>query len=402
MSIEIRSPSEDEIREVMKVGHAAFGGEQKDEDYERERKIMPLDRFMAAYDDGQPVGTAAAYPFQLRIPGGDLAAAGVTWVGVVPSHRRRGILSEFMRRQLEDTHERGEPIAVLFASEAAIYGRYGYGIAAPGLSLRGERARFAFRDDPGRTGGIRLVDRDEARRLFPPVHEAARRATPGMFARSDAWWDANSLNDPEHWRHGAGPKFYVVLELDGAVAGYAIYRVKDEWDQGMPRGEVRVIEVTATSSAATRELWRFLFGIDLVAHVQQWLFDPGSPLFLMVVDPRSLHLSISDGLWLRFVDLESALRGRSYTADGAVVLEVRDELCPWNSGRWRLGEGVERTDKEPELELDVADLASAYLGAFDFHRLAAAARVRELRPGALARASALFRSERPPYCPEIF
>ncbi len=175
-----------------------------------------------------------------------------------------------------------------------------------------------------------------------------------------------------------------------------------EWEQGIPRGEVRVIEAFATSSAATRELWRFLFGIDLVARVQSWMFDPASPLFLMVRDPRSLHLRLSDGLWLRIVDLEAALRGRRFAAGDAVVLEVRDELCPRNAGRWRVGPEVGRTDDEAELELDVADLASAYLGAFDFHALAAADRVRELREGALARASALFRTERPLFCPEGF
>jgi predicted acetyltransferase len=402
MPIEIRSPSEDEIRATMQRAHAAFGSEQKDDDYERERKIMPLDRFIAAYDNGQAVGTAGAYPFQLTVPGGELPAAGVTWVGVVPSHRRRGILTEFMRHQLADTHERGEPIAILFASESAIYGRFGYGITAPGVSLHAERARFAFRDDPGPAGAVRLVDLDEARRLFPPVYDAVRRATPGMFARSDTWWGENTLADPEHWRRGAGPKFYAALELDGEAAGYAMYRIKDEWEQGMPRGAVRVIEAMATSTAATREVWRFLFGIDLVTTVEYWLHDPGSPLFLMVVDPRSLHLRLFDGLWLRLVDVEAALGGRAYGAEDAVVLDLHDELCPWNTGRWRVGDGVERTDEEPDLELDVVDLACAYLGAFDFHRLAAAERVRELRPGALERASALFRTERPPYCPEVF
>lgn len=402
MTIEIRSPSEDELRAAFEAGEAAFGSDHKDEDYERERKLMPLERFMAAYDDGRPVGTAGAYPFQLTVPGGELGAAGVTWVGVLPSHRRRGILTEFMRRQLADVRERGEPLAILFASESAIYGRFGYGIAAPGVSLDAERARFRFRDDPAPTGAVRLVGRDHARRLFPSVYDAVRRATPGMFARSDTWWDEHKLPDPEHWRRGAGPKFYAVLELDGAPAGYAMYRVKSEWEQGIPRGEVRVIEAFATSSAATRELWRFLFGIDLVARVQSWMFDPASPLFLMVRDPRSLHLRLSDGLWLRIVDLEAALRGRRFAAGDAVVLEVRDELCPWNAGRWRVGPEVGRTDDEAELELDVADLASAYLGAFDFHALAAADRVRELREGALARASALFRTERPLFCPEGF
>jgi predicted acetyltransferase len=223
-----------------------------------------------------------------------------------------------------------------------------------------------------------------------------------MFAHSDEWWTEYVLADPEHWRRESGPKFYAALELDGAVEGFAIYRVKSEWERGLPHGKVDVLHAIATSSAATRELWRFLFGIDLIAKVHQWSFDPGSPLFLMVEDPRRLQLQIYDGVWLRFIDLEAALRARSYATDDAVVIEVRDELCPWNEGRWRVGAEIGRTDDEVELEVDVRDLASTYLGAFDFHRLAAAERVRELRPGAVDRASALFRTTRPPYCPEEF
>jgi predicted acetyltransferase len=122
----------------------------------------------------------------------------------------------------------------------------------------------------------------------------------------------------------------------------------------------------------------------------------------MVEDVRRLHLRLSDGHWLRLVDVESALRARSFASDDSIVLEVRDELCPWNAARWRVGADVERTDANADLELDVQDLASVYLGAFDFRRLAAAERVRELRAGAIDRASALFRTERPPFCPEEF
>jgi predicted acetyltransferase len=122
----------------------------------------------------------------------------------------------------------------------------------------------------------------------------------------------------------------------------------------------------------------------------------------MVEDARRLGLRISDGLWLRVIDVEAALRARAYAADGTLVLEIRDELCPWNAGRWRIGDGAEQTTDPAELEVDAKDLACVYLGAFDFHRLAAAERVRELRPGALERGSALFRTARPPYCPDEF
>jgi predicted acetyltransferase len=402
MGIEIRSPSEDEFLTALRAGTAAFAAELEEGEFERHQKVMPVDRFLVAYDDGRPVATAAAYPFELTIPGGTIRTAGVTWIAVMPSHRRRGILTQFMQHQFNALHEAGEPVAILWTSESAIYGRFGYGISAPALSMDADRGQFQLRDDPGATGTMRLIDADEAANVLPPIYDRVRRAVPGMLVRTEAWWRAFKLADPKEWRGGAGPKFFALYERDGEPEGYTTYRVKDEWEQGMPRGQVRVLEVVGVSQIATREIWRFLFGIDLVTRVRANLVDPGSPLALIVSDPRSLGLRWLDGLWLRLVDVEASLRGRSYAADDTVVLEVHDTLCPWNEGRYRVGPSVGRADDEPDLELDVGDLASVYLGAFDFHALARAERVRELRPGSLERASALFRTTRPPFCPEVF
>ena len=401
MAVEIRNPSEDELRAAMRAGEAAFGEEQHEGEFERFSKMLPCDRWFAAYDGDRPVGTTTSFPFQLTVPGGELAAAGVTWVGVLPSHRRRGILRELMQQQLEDLRGRGEPLAILYASEPLIYGRFGYGVAAPSVSMDGETARFSYRDDPGPTGAVRIIDAAEALQLLPQIYDTVRRDVPGFVTRDPDVWELTRLADPEHWRRGSGPKFFAVIELDGAAAGYAIYRIKSEWQDGYSQSQVRLVEAIATSPAATRELYRFIYGIDLVVRVHG-RYDPGSPLFLMVTDPRSLHLKVSEGLWLRFVDLEAALAGRTYGSDDTVVIEVRDSFCPWNAGRWRIGPTTERTEAEADLELDIADLASAYLGAFDFNELGAAERVRELRPSALQRAADLFRTPRPPYCPEDF
>ncbi len=401
MAIEIRHPSEDELRPAMSAAQIAFAEAPNEDDYERHGKMLSLERFYVAYDGDAPVGTAADFPFQVTVPGGELDAGGVTWVAVLPSHRRRGILTQLMRRELQDLHERGEPLAVLWASEAAIYGRFGYGIAAPTVQLDAERARFALRDDPGPRGRARMVDLNDATDPCMSVYESVRSTIPGFTARSREWWQTYRLADPEHWRHGASPKFAVVIEFDAEPVAYAVYRIKSDWDDGFSRSQVKLHETIAVSPAAERELWRFIFGIDLIVRVQG-RHDPGSPLFLMVVDPRSLQLRVSEGLWLRVVDVEAALAGRSYATDDELVLDVRDDFCPWNAGRWRIGGGVARTKEPADLELDVADLSCVYLGAFDFSRLAAAERVRELREGALARADALFRTPRPPYCPEDF
>jgi len=401
VGLQIRTPAEDELRAAMQAGEAAFGEEPREGEFERFSKMLSRDRWFAAYDGDRPVGTTTSFPFRLTVPGGELAAGGVTWVGVLPSHRRRGILRELMKRQLEDLRDRGEPLAILYASEPLIYGRFGYGVAAPAVTMEGETARFSYRDDPGPTGAVRIIDAAEAQQLLPPVYDALRREVPGFVARDSDVWELTRLADPEHWRRGAGPKFFAVLEFDGEPVGYVIYRIKSDWQDGFSQSEARLVEAVATSPAATRELYRFIYGIDLVVRVHG-RYDPGSPLFLMVNDPRSLHLKVSEGLWLRFVDLDAALAGRTYAGSDEVVVDVTDSFCSWNAGRWRIGPTVERTDDEAELELDTNDLASAYLGAFTFNELGAAQRVRELKPGALQRATDLFRTSRPPYCPEDF
>jgi predicted acetyltransferase len=397
-----RSPSADEFESVLRTTYAAFGDEPKDDDVDRQRRMMPVDRVLAAWDAGRPVGVAASYPFELTVPGGTAPAAGVTWVGVLPSHRRRGVLSELMRRQLEDVHGRGEPLAILWASEAPIYGRFGYGVAAPETFMDAERAAFALRDDPGPRGSVRLVTAEEAAQLFPPLYESRRKERPGSLSRSETWWKDGMLPDPEHWRDGYGPKFYALLEIDGTPAGYAMYRVKSKWEDGTPQGELRVTDAVAASPEATAELWRYLFGVDLVVRVKSGRMDPAWSLALMVTDPRRLHLSFAEGLWLRLVDVEGALRARGFAVAEPAVLEVEDELFPRNAGRWSVGVEAGRTDAGADVALHVSDLASPYLGAFSFERLAAAGRARELRPGGLARVTALFATPIPPYCPEGF
>jgi predicted acetyltransferase len=400
VKLEYRSPSAEEFADVLRATYTAFGEELKDEDLERDRLLLPIDRMLAAWDGGRPVGLTASYAFELTVPGGAAPAAGVTAVGVLPSHRRRGILRELMLRQFEDVHSRGEPLAILWASESLIYGRFGYGIAALQTSIDAERSAFALRDDPGASGSVRLVTEDEAAELFPPLYESRRLDQPGRLSRSAVRWKQGHLPDPEHWRDGAGPKNYALLEIEGTPVGFAMYRLASKWEAGGPKGELRVQEAFALSPEATAELWRFLFGVDLVARVTCRRVDPS--LFLMTTDPRRLHVSISEGLWLRLVDVEAALRARRFEGPGEVVLDVADDVLPRNTGRYAVGGSPGRTDADADVALHVADLASVYLGAFTFERLAAAGRAKELSPGGLARATALFATPLPPFCPEGF
>jgi predicted acetyltransferase len=403
MSIEIRPPAADELRAAMDAAEIAFGSTGvDDEEYERERKVLPASRALAAYEAGKPVGLTGAYAFELTIPGGQLPCAGVTWVGVTPTHRRRGILRDLMRKQLEDVRTWEEPLAALWASEAAIYGRFGYGHAAANLHMKSNRARFALRQAPSSNARVRFVDADEAYALFPQVYERVRPRRSGMLTRDETWWKEHRLADPESWRRGASKKLFVLVEVDSEPQAYAFYRVKHESKDGFDAKEVRVTEAIAATAEAERVLWKFLHELDLTALVETYLFDQGSSLPLVVQDPRALGLRWGDGLWLRLVDVEAALQARSYRPGHSIVLEVRDELCDWNAGRYRVGDDAGRTDAEADLVLDVADLASAYLGQFDFNRLVAAGLADERFEGAADMASALFRTELPPHCPEVF
>lgn len=403
MAIEIRPPVEDELRSAMDAAQIAFGSTAvEDEEYKRERTVLPVARALAAWDAGKPVALAGAYKFDLTIPGGQLPCAGVTWVGVMPTHRRRGILRDLMRQQLEDVRAWEEPLAALWASEPAIYGRFGYGHAAASMHMRSNRARFALRETPGSNVRVRLVDADEALRLFPPIYERVRARRAGMLTRDENWWKQHRFADPESWRRGASKKLFVVVEVDSEPQAYAYYRVKEESRDGYDANEVRVTEAIGATPEAERALWKFLHELDLSVLVESHIFDPASPLPLVVTDPRALNLRWSDGLWVRLVDVEAALQARSFRPGRSVVLEVRDEVCDWNAGRYRIGDDAARTDAEPDLVLDVADLASAYLGQYDFHRLVAAGLAEERFDGAADAATALFRTDLPPFCPEVF
>ena len=227
-----------------------------------------------------------------------------------------------MRTELDAIAARGEPLAILWASKSQIYGRYGYGVATARRRPRPSAIGSAFattRRPPAASGW--------STRTRPPacclIYERARRETPGMFARTEDWWREYRLPDPEHHRHGAGPRYFAALELDGVDEAYARYRVKDDWQDGLPTSSLRVIEAIATSPVAERELWRYLFGVDLVQTVKAWHLRVDHPLLLLVTEPRRLRLRVGDGLWLRIVDVERALAGRSYADDRALVSSWR-------------------------------------------------------------------------------
>ena len=404
MSIDVRTVENfDEYEQAfMSIGQY-FGMDSSPEWIERFSRLLPFDHLHAAFEDGLIVGGAGAFPFELSVPGGRLPCAGTTVVGVAPTHRRRGVLTAMMRAQLDDAHERGAPLAALWASEETIYGRFGYGIGVYTGEARVPTERTGFALPLERRGTVRFVDVDEARVLFPPIWDALAQERPGVFTRSPEWWDLRTLDDPSERRGGSGPKRYVVLEVDDAPAGYAIYRHHMSWADGISTGTVKVIEATGTSPQANAELWRYLLDIDWIASIELQLMPADHPLFFLLANPRHLHYRSGDGLWVRLLDVGAALSGRTYTTDDAIVFGVADAFCPWNEGTWKLADGsAARTEAAPDLRVDVRELGSAYLGSIGFRQLAQGGLVDELTPGALDRADRLFRHGFAAWCPEIF
>jgi len=386
------------------IGHYFGGAYSGPDDVERFARLLPHERMHAAFDGETIVGGAGAFPFRLSVPGGELPCAGVTVVGVLPAHRRRGILGRLMRAQLAGVRERGEPIAALWASEETIYGRYGYGLAAQDVMIRAKRVKAEIHEGlPGRTGTIRLVGHDEALAEFPRIYDRVRRRTPGFVSRSKDWWELRKLDDRPERRRGAGELNRVLLEIDGRSAGYATYRIKLQFEDATNTSQVHVIEAIGDSPAAVRELWRYLLAIDWVEEIHCETLSPDHPLFLLVARPNSLHWKVFDGLWLRLVDVGAALEGRSL-ADGRVTIDLRaDPLVPDNVGTWTVENGAaKRSRRRADIRLDVQALGSAYLGGFTFAELARAGRVEEGTRGGIARADALFHVDAKPWCPEIF
>jgi predicted acetyltransferase len=323
-------------------------------------------------------------------------------VGVYPTHRRRGVLTQLMRTQLADCRERGELAAWLWASEAQIYPRYGYGLASRLASITLARERTAFAQPFEPRGTFRLVELEEGAKHFPQLYEQARKQRPGMFSRSQAWWETRRLFDDPAQRRGRGPLNRVLVELDGKPAGYALYQVQQDWARGSSKGMVTIREAIAPSPEATRELWRWLLDFDWTS---QFVADVplDHPLFLLLAEPRRMGATINDGVWVRLLDVERALSARAYNGDGEVVLDVTDRFIPELAGRYRVtAGGTGRTEADPDLSLDMTGLGSVYLGEFTFADLVRSSRAQELTKGAVERADALFATDAKPWCVEIF
>ncbi|GAA2389967.1 GNAT family N-acetyltransferase [Streptomyces glaucosporus] len=403
---QLRCVTEQEFAAWARMIADTYGADRSEEELADQRAATDLSRTLAVFDEGQPVAGASVYSRMLTVPGGVLPVAGIASVGVAPTHRRRGILTSMMRAQLTDLHEqRREAIAALRPSEAGIYGRYGYGPATVGNRMRCDRRAMRFRPDTDfGDGTVRLQHAAQARPLLEEIYDQVRITTVGWPDRQAAHWAVRLADHPHRRGPATSLRFAVHYERDGRATGYALYRHSSTPDGlGGSAGVVEVVELAACSRRSYAALWRFLAGIDLVT----WIDYEGAvdePLPHLLVEPRAVRAAPVDRLWLRLADVDRALAGRGYSFPLDLVLEVRDDFCPWNNGRHRLqaeaGKALcEPTTAPADLRLTAAELGAAFLGGTSLTALAAAGHVEELRRGALSRASAAFRGDREPWYP---
>ncbi|MEU4213694.1 GNAT family N-acetyltransferase [Streptomyces sp. NPDC026206] len=365
---------------------------------------LEMDRnLLAMTADGRPVGTAGAYSFELTLPGEILApVSGVSFVGVLPSHRRQGVLRAMMRHQLTELRARGEFLSVLLASEFPIYGRFGYGPAtyAQRLTVPRDQAAFALPRARGTAGApaagsdagsVELLRRAECGEIIEGVYDRYRRAQPGALSRPHRWWALGAGRPPV----SAAPRYVAVhRDADGVPDGYAGYSVESD--------TLTVDEIIATDDAVFTALARFVLGHDLVTRVVFKNLPLEHPLRWQLADFRAGQVSDDDWLWVRLLDVPRALTARGWFTDGELVLDVDDPFLG-EHGRYLLTVRDGKadcvpTDRKPDLSLDISDLGSVYLGGTAPSKLVRAGHIRAHRPGAATLADALFRAERPPHC----
>ncbi|THA25733.1 GNAT family N-acetyltransferase [Streptomyces sp. RKND-216] len=417
MTPEIRTLTADDLPAWFRAVHVGFlnGKELTDEEIAVRGGGVAVDRTQGAFDGGRCVGTFRTMPQQLTVPGGAaLPSCAVTNVTVSPTHRRRGLLTRMMGEAMAAAKERGDAVASLIAAEYPIYGHHGFGPAAwtteftVDVPRTGLNRRYA--GPPQGEGRVDLVEPDAFRRVAPEFHERFRVQPhrQGVIDRNDRWWRMNTgeLRWPDdEWE----PPFCAVFrDTDGVVQGTVTYTAQhDNWHNKLPHCTLSVGKLEAATPQAERALWHFLLSVDWVTTLRSGYRAPDDVLPLLLPDPRAARIDAhADFLWLRPLDVPRMLAARTYAVPGTLVLDLHDETG-LADGRFRLETGPEgaactRAGEGADLSMDIAALGTLYLGDETATRLAALGRVVEHTPGAAAKADALFRTTRRPWCPDVF
>jgi len=404
MSVEFRSIEPDEFGDLREAVGLAFGFDFRADD-RRLESTLPIHRTCCAFENGRMVGTSAAFELEMTVPGGVMSCGGTTFVSVLPTHRRQGILNRMMRAHLDDVKGHGEPIAALWATDSAIYGRFGYGCAAICYDMTVKRGHVDFHRGAPTTVPVRLIDADEAAGALPPFFEAIRADVPGFFVRTPQWWEHRRLSDPDDDREGMTSYRYVVVDGEEGIAGFAQYRSKLDWNEEHGAGEVAVRELIGSTPVAWASLWRHVLSHDLIEQTTAHLRPPWDPIFDLLAGTRRVSTKRLDSCWVRIMDVPVALSARSFSGPVDLVLGISDPMGDV-TGNYRLhvnGEEVEcsAVGNEPDVSLDLEDLSACYMGRARFRELARVGRITG-DGSALASLDAAFTWDPQPWCPEIF
>lgn len=408
MAVEFRPIRADELRTFLYNSRLGFGDPLTESaiDYDLGVEFLKPEETLGAFDDGVLASQMGTIPFTMRWNGRDIGCGGVTAVSTLPTHRRRGYLRELMTRAFATMRESNQPVAMLWASMAAIYQRFGYGIAYTQLHYRGFDPRtLRFVDDIPVTGRTRLLRADEAAPVLGGVYDRFADSRTLMLRRSEQRWKSFVLRP---WRPDMPPFRVVVYEESDQALGYAIYRIDQMQTQSPgPSLRLEVFDLAWQTPAAHRGLITYLAGYDLAGQIAMSQLPIDDPLLYQVQEPRLLNAAVRDGTLVRIVDVVAALEGRGYDADGSLRFSIADDLCPWNTGTWQLTvesgtARVKPTGDEPDLRLTPRLLAILASGHQSATTLAHIGSLPPCDPKARRTMDALFRTEHAPLCTDGF
>jgi predicted acetyltransferase len=409
MTPEIRRINEGELHDFIDSMSTGFLARPPvDKVVDEVKGLWDLERAWAAFDGGRIVGTYRTWATELTVPGcARVPGSSVTNVTVLPTHRRRGVLRSMVAAEHAASRERGEAVALLYASEYPIYGRFGYGPGCFESTWTLDARATAFHGEPA--GTVELVTPgSETRDVIKAVYDAWRIDHPGEIRRRDVSWDFDLGLRESAW----DPRWsgFLALHRDraGKVDGYARYRADGKWENHQPRNTLLLDELHALNDEAYLALWRFLADIDWVATIKAERRSPFERLRWYLTNARAASLSdVGDGMWVRLFDVPRALEARSYEREGSVVLELIDPEAPGGRTRVKLDAGqagatARPTKKRADLTLHVSSLGAAYLGGTPLRRAVIGTGADEHTTGALATVDALFRTLEPPWCSTFF
>lgn len=401
MSISVRRIKPEEHSKILAVDAQCFNTHLTEEIAGKKKAAGDPDRLWVAFDDERMIGTAMSFDFVVTLPGGNcVQCAGVSGVGVLPTDRRKGVFRMLMENKILSLDDEGAPISMLHSAQGNLYRRFGYGPATfqAKLTINVENGPPSFISETKNPGYVRLVSPEIARKLAPEVHEIYRVGQPGELARPESFWD-DQVTEYEFKRDGGSNRFHVVHYTDDVCDGYLTYRIS----QGSGRPDVCIETFFATKDNATQEMWKYLLNLEMVRNIEFATAPADSSLPWLMTDSRRVKQELCDQSWVRLIKAPEALAARKYATDGRIIFRVHDSLLPGNNNDFALEvhNGLAQCElvanQNPDIELDIADLSSAFLGGMRFNLLARARRIMIHRPEALALADVMFASYPAPY-----